>query len=284
MKIRSSIVFNVRNVLHSPEFLISVSLSLLLLALIFIQNLLKFWAADAAILPSAALGWMGNYESMATYFWLYALSFILPVLATLLCADVFVRDVRSKRISYVTTRMGAAHYMLSLYMSCILFTFAFILAFMLISQLLDLLVFPITSSIDAYQINYLSSAADFGSYQGFMKQLPFGSLIKISPYLLNIAYMLYDAFYIAGLASISFAVSLYFKKSRILVISIPTIFIIVMTQVLPIPINPALNLFISVAAANRLELSLTLLVPCAFYGISAILVMLSRPLFKRGIL
>lgn len=231
------------------------------ITVVFLQGLSRFWAHDTGELPSAAVGWMGNYESMHTYLWVFCVLLIMPILACSLYGDVLLQDTQTARLPALVSRTSPDAYIVSSALLVFLSSFLFVLLFELVSQLMAFFVFPVQADVDSFQIGYLSNAAEMETRMSYLSRLPFGPLAGMNPYLFNAAYMLYDAFYMGVMALLSFAISLFVRRGSLLVLAFPTALLLLSSQVLPVPINPTSSLLISVSHAEGQTLLLTLLAP-----------------------
>ncbi len=283
MRMRAAVQFQLRNMMTSPRFLTACALASVGLAVVYAEGLLRFWGSDAGSLPSAAIGWMGNYENMYSYLWVYMLAFVMPTLSCMLAGDVFCRDLRSGRYGTLSIRMGRHAYIASFMVAAFIGSFVYVAAVLAVSQLLGLLAYPASSGIDAFQTTFASNAAAMLKYEDYAGRLPFGALARMSPYLLNLAYMAYDAFYISSLVLLAGAVSLYAPKKPLLVLAFPMAFVIVSSQVMPDEWNPLVNLSMTISRAESLSLSGMLLVPSLVLAACILLAAISEFLLRRDL-
>ncbi len=280
MRMLPAIRFQLRNVFESPQYLAAVALAAIGIAVVFAEGLLRFWGSDVGSLPSAAIGWMGNYESMYSYLWVYMLGFVIPTLGCLAAGDSFCRDLRSGRYATLATRMGRRTYLASFLLAAFIGCFVYVAAMIAASQIVELLVFPFDSSIDAFQIGFGSNAASMLKYTDYAARLPFGTLASLSPYLLNLAYLAYDAFYISALVMFAAALSLYLPKQSLLVLAFPMAFVIVATQIAPAKWNPLVNLTLTISRAEDLSLVGMFSVPLLVLAAAVLLAAVSEFLLK----
>lgn len=280
MRMLTAIRFQLRNIVESPQFLAAVTLAALGIAVVFAEGLLRFWGSDVGSLPSAAIGWMGNYESIYSYLWVYMLGFVIPTLGCMAAGDSFCRDLRSGRYAMLATRMGRRTYLASFLFAAFIGCFVYVAGMIAVSQIVELLVFPLNSSIDAFQTGFGSNAASMLKYTDYAAQLPFGALASISPYLLNLAYLAYDAFYISALVVFAAALSLFLPKQPLLVLAFPMAFVIVATQLAPAEWNPLVNLTLSISRAEDLSLAGMFSVPLLALAAGIMLAVVSEFLLK----
>lgn len=231
------------------------------LAIVFLQGLLRFWGRDVAELPSAAVGWVGNYESTQTYFWVYLMLFVCPALACMLQGDALLRDMKAKRLAPVLARSSLRIYITGSALAAYLLPFLFLLLFGILSQLVALIVFPAHAAVDAFQISYLDTAAGLGDRVAYLSELPLAFLFEQNQYLGNLAYIVYGAGLLAVLPLASFAISLFVRHSRLLVVILPVALLLIASQALPARFNPAVNLLLSVSKASDLSLAPMLAMP-----------------------
>ncbi len=281
MSLGAAIGFHLRMVRHSPRCRLALLMGVAGLAVVYFEELLRFWGWDRAAVPSAATAWMGNYESMYTYLWVYLVAFVLPTLACLLGGDIVLSDIRRGRYPSIVGRMGRSTYLASAVAASFICAFIYVLAVMVVSQLMELLAFPAADSIDRFQTSIYASAAGPRTYSDFSGTLPFGALAGLSPYAANLAYMVYDSWYIAALVALACALSLFFRKSSLAILAAPMVFIVAMGQIAPARLNPLVNLVESTSRAQSLSLQDALLVP-ALISAAALLLLLVALHLVRG--
>lgn len=137
------------------------------------------------------------------------------------------------------------------------------------------MLFPLEAGANGFQINFSNSAAYVEDYLFYASQMPLFSFAQKNVYLFNLLYMLYCSFFIAALDFFAFSVSLFFRKSGILIIGIPMVIIIFCSQLLPTSVNPLVLLFISISRVRFLSLFEMFIMPITFLVVAAGLIFLA---------
>ena len=201
------------------------------LSVAFIQTCLGFWGHDVAELPSAAYAWAGNHGAMQTpVFGLFVYFLMIPC-SSAAFADRLYLDVRQKQANTIVSRASLRAYVASI--AAIAFAFAFLLTFLalVISQLMTLAAFPLVAGQDSF--------AEFNtpaSYEAAVVDL-LASLAVNNRYAFNLLIALYEALWSGVSALVSVTISLYSKRSRILVLGLPTLLLLVSSNFLPSEVN-----------------------------------------------
>lgn len=220
--------------LKNWRFALLIFVAVLLVA--FIQTCLGFWGHDVAELPSAAYAWAGNHGAMQTpVFGLFVYFLMIPC-SSAVFADRLNLDVRRKQANTIASRASLRAYVASI--AAIAFAFAFLVTFLAlaISQLMSFAAFPLVAGQDAF--------AEFNtpaSYEAGMVPAvgvdPLSSLALDNRYAFNLLIALYEALWSGIAALVSVAISLYSKRSRILVLGLPTLLLLVSSNYLPSEVN-----------------------------------------------
>lgn len=202
----------------------------------FIQTCLGFWGHDVAELPSAAYAWAGNHGAMQTpVFGLFVYFLMIPC-SSAAFADRLYLDVRQKQANAIVSRASLRAYVASI--AAIAFAFAFLLTFLalVISQLMTLAAFPLVAGQDSF--------AEFNtpaSYEAVVAPAAgvdlLASLAANNRYAFNLLIAFYEALWSGIAALVSVAISLYSKRSRILVLGLPTLLLLVSSNFLPSEVN-----------------------------------------------
>ena len=82
-------------------------------ALSFAQSCLMFWGHDAAELPSAAVGWVGDEETMRTPLMGLYRTILMPILASSVFSDSLCLDIRDHVAACVSSRTSVRRYVCS---------------------------------------------------------------------------------------------------------------------------------------------------------------------------
>lgn len=110
--------------------------------------------------------------------------------------------------------------------------FVVVLVPLLVSQALALLVFPV-SAPDGFVTSFNDAASMPDVFGTGSMELLLWDLRWSRPYLHNLIFICYDALWAAVMAAASVAVSLYTRKSRLVVLGAPTLIYLLSLFVLP---------------------------------------------------
>lgn len=205
---------------------------LLAVAASFAQTLTSFWGHDAGELPSAAVGWAGNADYLSVAPWAVLVFFLLFIVSSSAFADTLYLDVRCRAAGCVATRTTMARYVWATAGAAALTAFVIVLVPLLVSQALALLVFPV-SAPDGFVTSFNDAASMPGVFGTGSMELLLWDLRWSHPYLHNLIFICYDALWAAVMAAASVAVSLYTRRSRLVVLGAPTLVYLLSQFVLP---------------------------------------------------
>lgn len=230
--------------LASKTWRYAVVVGLVAMSVCFVQTCMVFWGHDVGEVPAADVAWVGNYESMQTPLFCFYLYFLMPFLAAAVFGDSLFLDVRRRYAGCVAVRSSLRSYLFS--GAIVAFVGGFLVVFvpLLVSQLLAFVAFPATSGQDAYQLLLNTSAAEVDSTGWYDKTLFLGLFLN-ARYLLNLIFIVYDALWGGLLALAAFALSLYVRTSRLLVVGLPALVLIVSSYLLPSDLDIAQCLIFS---------------------------------------
>ena len=205
---------------------------LLVVAASFAQTLASFWGHDAGELPSAAVGWAGNADYLSVAPWAVLVFFLLFIVSSSAFADTFYLDVRCRAAGCVAKRTTTTRYVWATAAAAALTAFVVVLVPLLVSQALALLVFPV-SAPDGFVTSFNDAASMPDVFGTGSMELLLWDLRWSHPYLYNLIFICYDALWAAIMAAASVAVSLYTRKSRLVVLGAPTLVYLLSLFVLP---------------------------------------------------
>lgn len=228
--------FQLRRMMAAKAWRYAMAVGFVVMSICFVQACLVFWGHDVGEVPAADVGWVGNYESMQTPLFCFYLYFLMPFLAASVYGDSFFIDVRRRYAAYIATRSSLRPYLFSGALAAFVGGFLVVVVPLLASQLLAFAAFPATAGQDAYQLLLNSSAAEANAVGWYSRTLFLGPFLN-ARYLLNLAFILYDALWGALLALASFVLSLYVRTSRLLVVGVPALVLIVSSYLLPPDLN-----------------------------------------------
>ena len=239
--------------LASKTWRYAVVVGLVAMSVCFVQTCLVFWGHDVGEVPAADVAWVGDYESMQTPLFCFYLYFLMPFLAAAVFGDSLFLDVRRRYAGCVAVRASLRSYLFSGALAAFVGGFLVVFIPLLVSQLLAFVAFPATSGQDAYQLLLNTSAAEVDSTGWYDKTLFLGLFLN-ARYLLNLIFIVYDALWGGLLALAAFALSLYVRTSRLLVVGLPALALIVSSYLLPPDLNIAQCLIFSLEAPQCFSL------------------------------
>lgn len=210
------------------EFKISMTVSLFVVVYAFYSQCKRNTGGDIAGLASAAFSWIGNAADLQLmYIQLFFIFFAFFIGALAFSDSQFV-DTKIKIRSIITTRCSRKSYILSGAVVSFCGAFAVIFIPFMISQLLSFLIFPVHSFND----NPFAALQtwDFRSRVG---DLVFTSIYYNHPYLYNLFMIFYASVCTGAFAVLSFVLSFFIKRGRVLVVGLPTIAVAIVNTTLP---------------------------------------------------
>lgn len=194
---------------------------------------LRYYGAELGSVPSAAGGWIGRVpRGGMSFFNLYVfISFsrylMLPI-GALIFSDSYLTDLKEGPYLTILTRSSSNVYHLS--NALLTFGGAFTIIFipLLISFFLSFFMFPTESTVHP-----LNSGFSLLVVQKIKPgQILFAPLFFQHPYLTNLVYILYDSLLAACWALASYALGCLVRVSRLLVVVVPTVFVILAGEAL----------------------------------------------------
>ena len=242
--------FHFRRMAAGKAWRYAVVVGLVAMSACFIQTCLVFWGHDMGEVPAADVGWVGNYESMQTPLFCFYLYFLMPFLAAAVYGDSFFLDGRRRYAGCVATRSTLRSYLSSGAFAAFAGGFLVVAIPLLASQLLAFFAFPATAGQDAYHLLLITSAAEADATGWYSRTLFLDSFLN-ARYLLNLAFIFYDALWGALLALASFVLSLYLHTSRLFVVGMPALLLIVSSYLLPPDLNVAQCLIVSLVVPRN---------------------------------
>lgn len=206
------------------------------LSVAFIQTCLGFWGHDVAELPSAAYAWAGNHGAMQTpVFGLFVYFLMIPCSSAAFADRIFI-DVRQKQANAIASRASLRSYIASVAATAFVLAFLVALFALVFSQLMAIAAFPLVAGQDAFAEFNTPASYDAAMTPAVGMDL-LGSLALDNRYAFNLLIALYEALWSGIAALVSVAISLYSKRSRVLVLGLPTLLFLVSSNFLPSEVN-----------------------------------------------
>ena len=211
-------------------------LALLLLGLLvticFIQTCLMFWGHERGAVPSAATMWIGNDMRSNAPLMTFIVNYLLFPLTSAIFADC-LHDERTRHATYLLApRSSLRRYVLSGALAAFVLAFGVTLALFVISQLLAFFAFPPTADQDAYFVMTDIAATDAQQFVS-LESVPFSHLLFSNRYLYNLLYCLNLALWAGAMSLVSYALSLYVRGGRLVLLGLPTMVFLAFSAVMP---------------------------------------------------
>jgi hypothetical protein len=198
----------------------------------FIESCLHFYGSDVGEIPSAATAWAGNADNLQIQAMRVLYFFLIFILASSVFSDCYFVDVKSKVAQLVATRGSFPAYLASTGLLSFVGGFVVVFVPLLVSQALAFLAFPFISSPDSFSYSFNTPAFNQDAAHNVGNAL-FPSLLLDHPYLNNLLFIAYDSLWAGIMSLASFALSLFIRKSRLVVLVTPTIIYLASLFVVP---------------------------------------------------
>ncbi|RVU98501.1 hypothetical protein EII22_01460 [Coriobacteriales bacterium OH1046] len=234
-------------VFSSKVFRVGLLVSLIIMVICFVQTCLSFWGHDVGEIPSAAVAWSGNHGSMGTSLYGMYLFFLMFPISSAAASDCFYMDKARNRSVCLAQRSGTVRYVVSGAIVSFVAAFVAVLIPLFVSQMLGFLAFPVAAGQDAFAQGFNTPASYLGGWGTAYDSMMLSSVFFNDRYLYNLMFCFYDAFWAAAMALCSYAVSLYVRKGRVLVLGCPTIVFLLFSALLPSAVNPGTYVGLSVS-------------------------------------
>jgi hypothetical protein len=199
----------------------------------FAESCALFYGSDRAELPSAAYGWVGNMDNMHIQIMHVFYIYLIFLIAASVFADSFFVDVKGRVSSVIATRCTLRSYLLSTALLAFLGGFFVVLLPLLLSQMLALLIFPAIPGPDSFAGSINTPAYDDYSANMFAQNALFPSLYLNHPYLDNLFFIVYASLWAGIMSFMAFVVSLFTRKSRLVILGTPTLVFLLSFYLLP---------------------------------------------------
>lgn len=218
---------SMKDMVQRKEFIFSLSLSVCFVLIPLFIDLFSFYQMDTLSLKPAWFCWGVNgtgYRAgkhsgtiaLTPHMLQYFNAFALPLVAPMAYAYGYFDDAKSGVVKFLIPRTGRKAYYLS--NACTVFLGAFLILFfpLILEQLILFLVCPVDTP---YIMSSSSAADDYAAVFG--AGAPLTALQLNQPYLLNLLYCVIPAATGGLMALLSYSLSLFLRKSRFLVLTLP---------------------------------------------------------------
>lgn len=224
---------HIRRLLARSESKYALTAMLAIVLVAFAESCMRFYGADAGEIPSAAYAWIGNMDNMQIQASRVLYFYLIFLLASLVFSDSFYVDAKNGTSVIAATRCTMKTYFASMGAVAFFGGFFVVLVPLLASQCLAFLAFPVWAEPNAFSGVLNSPAQDSHWALLASENVLFPELYFNHPYLNNLVYIAYVSLW-AGIASLaSFAISLYYRRQRLVVLGAPTLIYLVSLFVMP---------------------------------------------------
>ncbi len=272
---KSVFAMEFRHMLRRSQTKFAMTFMLVIVVASFIESCIAFWGGDVTSSASAAFAWIGQpniaFGMSGNLFYYFFIFFI----GCMMFSDNAWLDRRNRLLSSIFSRTKKSTYIMVNAVVSFVGAFGVIFIGLILSQLLCLVTFPADSSVI------------FSKYATGYEVLPqnislFSGLYLNSPYLMNIVFTFYASVWAGIMGVFSYAISLYFTKSRLILLILPTV--IFMVSAITLIVNPSLTFYLFPNSVTTSEhIGMFYLMPTVFIFIIFIMLFYKLKLSKRDI-
>lgn len=193
------------------SFIVTLAVTILYGVFTFLIFCFEFSGKYIIDVPAAKYLYFGS-DFGDIFFVIYSL--IFPLMAALPFADTFFEESKNSTTEFCITRTSNDTYYFSKLAAVFSSGFLIAAAPLAVNYLLNFVAFPLDSSIDATNFNYVDSYL----FADVMETGLFQNLFASNIYLYNLLYLFLASFISGLIAVIVFQFSFFYRKSRILLI------------------------------------------------------------------
>lgn len=223
MSFRRAFSRSMRDMFHRKEFFAALTASLLLLLVPTALDIIGYFGRDAMYLDpawsywgtSAYKGADGIVHARWVSWGTFLAAIVLPFLASLAYSYCCFDDAKSGALNFLVTRTGRGSYYSADMLTAFLGGFLVLFLPLALDQLILCIAFPLNS---IQTISMTPVTDELAQNMRF-----FRSLYLNHPYLYNSIYCVIPGIAAGLMGTLSFSISLLFRKSRFLVLTIPGI-------------------------------------------------------------
>lgn len=219
--------FQFRHMVTRRRFCLLFLIVAAVITLSFLDICYRYYGMDIGVVPPPAMGWIGRTPNGAGGTWaLYVfaifLEFFLLAVGALVFSDFYLTDQKEGTYTILITRSSANAYHLSGALLCFLGAFSMIFLPLLLFYPITFVFFPSDAIINPFQ----STRSFFDLSRVKDHSVLFPNLFYSHPHLSNFVFIFYNSLLAGAWALVSYTLSYFLKFSRILVIVLPTAFLL----------------------------------------------------------
>lgn len=213
----------------------------------FVQACFTYEHFDMHALPAASLVWILNYTTADTLLLAIVICYFLPLLSSAVYSDSLMLDNR-RGMSYIVALRGTKRsYICSTVLGIFCVCFAIIFLPLFMYQIAAYIVFPHIPPL--YGVT-ASPYAPLGSELMSRTTLILKDLFIMNPFLYNLVRAVYLSIYAGILGVLTFALSIFIKTNRLVLLGLLTLVNLLSVYVVPSPFKPAMLLAPSLSMTN----------------------------------
>lgn len=233
MTFRALFALQCRHLLMRKGTRYALIILLVMVTVAFIESCVRFYGSDVGEVPSAAVGWVGNMDALQIQTMRVLYFLLIFLVAALVFADSFYVDSKSGIAPTLAIRSTKGVYVASTALATFLGGFVVVGVVLIFSQLLAFVAFPVTASPDAFSGSLNTPASDASWALARANNALFPFLYLNCPLVDNAVFIVYASLW-AGIMSVaSFVISLFTRKSRLIILGLPTLVVLVSSFVIP---------------------------------------------------
>ncbi|WP_101697155.1 hypothetical protein [Clostridium minihomine] len=219
--------FQFRHMVTRRQFRLLFLFVVTVITLSFLDSYYRYYGMDIGVVPSPAMGWIGRTpnasgEQWALYVFAIFLEFFLLAVGALVFSDFYLTDQKEGTYPLLITRSSSNAYHLAGALVCFLGAFGMILLPLLLFYPITFVFFP----SDAIIYPFLSTRSFLDLSRVKDHAVLFPNLFYSHPHLSNLVFIFYNSLLAGAWALVSYTLSYFLKFSRILVIVLPTVFLL----------------------------------------------------------
>lgn len=210
--------------LSRTEFKISLTAVLLVVSASYWQLCGSVWGLDRSRLYSAGYGWIGHAAILGIQVMQMFYILLIFFVGSMTFSDSFFVNRKLRVQNIIVTRCQQGSYIFSGAVVSFLGAFLVIFVPFLFSQVLSLVIFPLMSEVPT-----VFNGTPSWDFSEFITLFP--TISYNHPYFYNLIAIFYMSFCTGVMAVLSYAISFFIRRVRLLIIGIPTILVILETTV-----------------------------------------------------
>lgn len=220
--------FQFKRMVKRKKFIYLFLFVFTVIALSYLESCFHYYGMDISIIPSSAMGWIGRTPNNSSttgnlHIWAGFCTYLLLPISAVVFADFYLTDQKSGTYSTIITRSSSNIYHISGAVLC--FFGAFIIVFIPL-----LLLYPVCFILfptDATIYPFLNTRSFYDISRVHDNWVLFPTLFYSYPHVSNFIAIIYNSALAGVWALFSYALSHFFRISKVLLFVLPTILLII---------------------------------------------------------